>query len=136
MTTQTGSDMISQLGGLFAIMTLAHFAFDWLTQREQDAIRKQYDWRVRFFHCFIYSVLMTITFVVITDVHFMWAWLIFQWLFITHFIEDTYWFPLWWMENVRKTKAGVYEGFNAVLVVTADQVVHLACLLVACWLAL
>jgi hypothetical protein len=132
----TGSSVVAELGGLFALMTLAHFVYDWVPQREQDAVRKQYDWRVRFAHCFVYSALITITLAFIAGQSVFMSWMIFNWLFITHFVEDTYWLPLWWMKNIRKSAHGPYEGFNLVLVVVIDQTVHLACLLVACYLAL
>lgn len=128
--------LAGDVGGVFAIMTLAHFVNDWIPQTENDAKMKQHDWRVRALHCNAYSWLTA--FSLLAVVH-KWSLslglLAYAWLFITHFAEDTYWLPLWWMERVRKPSKGVYEGFNLVLVVVIDQCVHLACLLLACYAA-
>jgi len=124
---------IPELGGLFSLMVLAHFVFDWLPQPESWAMVKHKDHAIRFIHSFTYSILMAAQFWIITDNNFAF---VFSVLFISHFIEDTYWFPVWWLKNVRKAKGPMFEGLNLILLIVVDQLVHIATVLVACIIAL
>lgn len=124
---------IPELGGLFSLMVLAHFVFDWLPQPEGWALVKHKDHAIRFIHSFIYSILMAVQFWIITDNNFAF---VFSVLFISHFAEDTYWFPVWWLKNVRKAKGPMFEGLNLILLIVVDQLVHIATVLAACVIAL
>jgi hypothetical protein len=126
---------VAELGGMFSLMVLAHFVFDWLPQPEGWALVKHKDHVIRFIHCFVYSILMTIQFWIITGDNDTFA-AIFSVLFISHFIEDTYWFPMWWLKNVRKAKGPAFEGLNLILLIVVDQLVHIVTVLVACIIAL
>lgn len=129
------SPFAAALGGLFALMTLAHFVFDWLPQPESWAMVKHRDAGVRWLHSLFYALPMAVVIDLLT--HSTNAILLaFVVLAVSHFLEDTYWFPVWWLKNVRRAKGPMTEGLNLVLLIVVDQLVHLATLLLACYIAL
>jgi len=130
------TDFTVALGALFALMTLAHFVFDWLPQAESWAVVKHREWDVRLLHSLFYSLPMAVLLYMVTDCSIDRMNIALIVLLVSHFFEDTYWFPAWWYRNVRQGKGPMYEGFNLVLVIMVDQIVHLVTLLVACTIAI
>jgi hypothetical protein len=122
---------LSNIGGLFAIATFFHFAFDWILQSEADAVAKSGNWKVRLVHASIYSALMALTFYLLLGRYVAG---LFFYLQLTHFLEDTYWLPMWWMKHIRKANGPYYAGFNLTLLVVIDQIIHLATILLLCFL--
>jgi hypothetical protein len=128
--------MTTDIGSLFAIMVLAHFVFDWLPQPESWALVKHEDVFIRVLHSIVYSVPMAVLFGVIIYMDFDRFGYILLLLFIGHVLEDTYWFPVWWLKNVRKTSKSLFEGLNLGLLIVVDQIVHLIVVFACCAIAL
>jgi len=127
---------MNNLGSLFSLMVLSHFVCDWLPQPESWAMVKHKNWAIRFMHSAVYAALMTIVFAALIDMHVLLAWIIFNVLWFAHFVEDTYWFPMWWLTNVRKTTKPPFEGLNLILLIVVDQLVHIAIVLLCCFIVL
>ena len=141
ITTQ----LLGTVGGLFALLALWHFFADWTFQSHKDAIAKSKDQRVRASHCIEYVFAFFPA----------WTWaslaqnngilkcitIVFT-LFFTHFIIDSYKPVAWWAKNVRHDpafdqhpddyetamKAMMSTPVGAILCITMDQILHLACL--------
>jgi hypothetical protein len=98
---------LSIVGGLFAVLTLVHFAVDWLTQSHGDAMKKSKDWVTRAKHCFIYTMPFYAVFYFI-NVPVSIAWICFLILFFSHFLEDTY-IPVYlWAKYIRNPRHAVF----------------------------
>ncbi len=157
MTPQT----LSYAGGIFVWLALAHFLIDWVFQSHEEAMKKSSSalWRAR--HCFIYAGwFMPVLMLLGLQGWSLWAgWAI---LFVSHFIEDTYYPVFLWAKHIRRIPAlrdvGLYsrtsglsdrktmeqrafkELFSTplglVLFITIDQIIHLLCLLPIVYLAM
>jgi hypothetical protein len=104
----------------FENLMIAHFIGDWILQPSSMGIQKSSNWKIRFLHCLIYTAC------------FFWLnWIACFWIFITHFIIDSY-MPLFWFRKSRgdfktieefKTSFNTPAGFfiNVVL----DQIFHI-----------
>lgn len=133
-----------EVGSLFSIMTLFHFIWDWLPQSEFTAVNKHKNAWIRHVHCSWYSLLMMVTFgFFVRDLNVVQLLILFTFLYITHFAEDTYWLPLMWLKHVRKATNGMgwcntpnevirHTSVVTILMITVDQVIHLVCLFAAC----
>lgn len=139
------SEHLAAIGGLFALLTFAHFIVDWIFQTHDEAMRKAHEWSVRVNHCLVYAIGMTSACMVLRrDVPFIVG--AFSIFFLSHFVEDTYLPVYWWMKYVRRVPTvRTVEGFvsyiqseplGLILTIAVDQIIHLAfVLLVAVWLA-
>lgn len=151
-------------GGLFAVFTFVHFFVDWICQTHAEAMAKHNNPKVRARHCLIYTVgfiplmlllkLTVLEFIVGVNI-----------LFWSHFIEDTYLPVYLWAKYIRRppemlnpivvpdttglTRAQVLppdpkEGFikfvqtplGKILMISVDQIIHLAFLFPLVWMAL
>ena len=93
--------MFAQAGGLFAVLLFVHFVVDWVFQTHYEAMKKNYDWKARAIHCFVYATGF-VPILVLLDLS-VWE-LISAWSFLwwSHFVEDTYIPVVWWMRHVRR----------------------------------
>ena len=143
---------ISEIGGIFALLTFWHFVADWLLQSHAEAMAKSSDSQVRALHCAAYTVLMIIPmcfFILIQhgqSYHSVILYLIFiAILFVSHFYEDTYKPVVWWLKNIRRIpefnsevtdKEAILHflqnsnGLGYILLITVDQLVHIFFLLI------
>lgn len=93
--------LVSYTGGFLAILTLIHFAVDWIFQTHNEAMTKHNNWQVRANHCAIYTFpfIMFLSWcevpaLVVCSSAFI--------LFTSHFMEDTYIPVFLWAKYIRK----------------------------------
>lgn len=88
-------------GGLFAVFAFVHFAVDWIFQSHAEAMAKHNNAKVRAKHCLIYTVgfIPLLYLLHFSTIEFMVAGAI---LFISHFIEDTYYPVFLWAKYIRR----------------------------------
>lgn len=92
---------IALMGGLFAVFSFVHFFVDWIFQSHSEAMAKHNNAKIRAKHCLIY----TIGFIpLLLLLHFSLTKLVIAVaiLFISHFIEDTYYPVYLWAKYIRK----------------------------------
>lgn len=130
-------EAVAKVGGIFALLTLAHFISDWLFQSHAEAMAKTKDSWVRARHCLIYTVLMGGSIWLLFRPTFEVMAVIAVTLWFSHFVEDTY-LPVYvWAKYLRKPfeminpgiegfKAFADTGLGKILLITVDQIVHLA----------
>lgn len=95
-------EAVAKVGGIFALLTLAHFIADWLFQSHTEAMSKATDSWVRGKHCLIYTVLLCLAIWLVLKPAFSVMVLIAIALWFSHFVEDTY-LPVYiWAKYVRK----------------------------------
>lgn len=129
------STTVYRAGALFSIMALAHFAFDWLLQSDREAQTKSTNALTRALHCVLYAVLMESTFYWLDRSLSVWTrCLILVILLVSHFVEDTYKPVIWWMQNVRQVEPDKGNPLHLILMITVDQIIHLAFVLLCCYL--
>lgn len=92
---------IALMGGLFAVFSFVHFFVDWIFQSHSEAMAKHNNGKIRAKHCLIYTIgfiplLLLLHFSLIKLVIAMGI------LFISHFIEDTYYPVYLWAKYIRK----------------------------------
>ena len=143
---------ISEIGGIFALLTFWHFVADWLPQSHAEAMAKSSDSHVRALHCAVYTVLMIIPVCFLIQMqhgqsyHSAILYCIFMAiLFVSHFYEDTYKPVVWWLKQVRRIPqfenaisdhAAIMNflehsnGLGYILLITVDQLVHIAFVLI------
>jgi hypothetical protein len=158
--------LLALAGGLFAILTFIHFFVDWIFQSHAEAMVKHNNPKVRAKHCAIYTagfVPILWFFLVcgaLTPVQF---WLSVAILFVSHFCEDTYIPVFLWAKYIRKppemtepikywdndkhgfiTEVNPKVGFvsfvqtpmGKILMITIDQIIHLAFLFPIVWMVI
>jgi hypothetical protein len=139
-------ETLAAAGGIFALLTFAHFVIDWGFQSHEEAMKKSTDWRWRAWHCSLYAIgfIPVLLLFQLSLWEVVAAWTI---LFVSHFIEDTY-IPVYlWAKHIRRMpelQEGGIEAFKQkfkeplglVLFLTIDQLIHLAFLLPIVWFAL
>lgn len=140
---------LAAMGGIFALLVFWHFVIDWVFQSHDEAMKKSSDASVRAFHCGVYAVgfVPVLSMLQLTPVT---AWSCFVLLFVSHFIEDTYYPVMLWAKHIRRAPEfhdGAYasdkEAFMAwiskplgtILMIAIDQLVHIAFLLPIAYLA-
>lgn len=123
---------IAQAGGLFVIFAFNHFVVDWIFQTHYEAMNKTKNWKVRAFHCLVYTV---------GFIPLMWL-LKFDGLtmgvsaailFLSHFFEDTYIPVFLWAKYIRRIPDLNREKFISMfgqplgftLFIAVDQIIHL-----------
>lgn len=149
-------------GGLFAVLTFIHFFVDWIFQTHSEAmIKHNHPW-IRAKHCAIYTAGFLPFFWLCGFTTLEWVFSV-NLLFWSHFIEDTY-FPVFlWAKYIRRppqmTEPQKIEGLDGyvrveepdakkgfvqfietpigkILMISIDQIIHLAFLWPIAWLAL
>jgi hypothetical protein len=128
---------LAQVGGIFSLLTFAHFVSDWLFQSHQEAMSKSTDGWARARHCMVYTALMIACVSVFSTSGEMLAWSAVL-LFGSHFVEDTYAPVYIWVRYVRRPpgvtdlasfKAFAQTNLGLMLIIMADQLVHIVFLL-------
>jgi hypothetical protein len=137
-------------GGIFAWFVLTHFGVDFLAQSHTEAIQKSSNGWVRARHCLIYSIGF-IPVLWLFGLSLTKAIIALNILFWSHWLEDTYLLVLYWTKYVRRPpafkglndkltwrisdddkrafRAFIQEPLGTILMIAADQIVHLACLI-------
>lgn len=140
------------IGGLFALLAIAHFASDFIFQSHAEAMAKPTNTKVRAKHCLVYSGLLTVLIFAIFDSRPWWeTGMYFTILFTSHFIEDTYLPVYLWAKYIRKAPefeipvdephaaqptpdmarflAFASTPLGKILLISIDQIIHLGFLL-------
>jgi hypothetical protein len=135
-------------GGIFAILAFVHFFVDWIFQSHSEAMVKHNNPKIRAKHCAIYTLGFLPLFYLFG--FSWWEWLVgINILFWSHFGEDTYLLVYLWAKYIRRPpqmiepndpKIGfvqfVETPLGKILMITVDQLVHLAFLFPVVWLVM
>ena len=132
---ETFTDQLAKAGGLFAILSFAHFFVDWFFQTHKGATSKAKDGWQRAIHCTLYTLLMSFIMIPMFG-KFTWGFFFsLGILWGSHFFEDTYKPVLWWARHVRKIPDGWPAdndphavSLSLILGITIDQLFHLGAL--------
>jgi hypothetical protein len=91
---------LALVGGYWFLFTMAHFFADVGVQDHETAVNKAYNPLTRFFHCAIYTMLMTL---MMTTLNLTWGEILVSCLvlFSTHYIGDSYLIVSWWFKHYR-----------------------------------
>ena len=126
---------IAQAGGLWFVLTIAHFIFDWVPQTHADATAKSKNWRIRGLHVTMYTTLMVFPFLCIFWHHqhnlpvFLSYFIIsFGVTWMTHFIGDSYIIVFAWAKYIRKIPPELQtpkEPLTLILAIVIDQLWHI-----------
>jgi hypothetical protein len=137
---------IAYIGGLFVLFTFTHFVADWIFQTHYEAMNKHKDDGIRAVHCAVYTVFFL-----------PWFWFLSfsleragigaAVLFVSHFVEDSYYPVYLWARYIRRVPevrergpSGFVEFISTplgkILMIAVDQIIHLAFLWVLVALAL
>lgn len=105
--------LLSQVGGIFALLVFWHFVADWVFQSHKEALAKSTNHWVRFRHCAVYTILFAFP-----------AWLVnldmenvviaATILFMSHFVIDTYIPVMLWAKHLRRAPQFTTTVFNPV----------------------
>lgn len=151
MTIET----LAAIGGIFSLLVFWHFVSDWVFQSHDEAMKKPTHHLIRARHCALYAILflpvlitLNLTLLQVAAAAFL--------LFVSHFIEDTYYPILLWAKHIRRppefrgvgslvfdpatgetrryTEREAFITFvstplGKILLITMDQLVHIAFLL-------
>ncbi len=105
----------------FVVLILTHFISDWFFQLRKWAIKKRKNWKPRLYHSIQYSIVFIPSLLVL---HINLLWLIY--LFITHFIIDSYKIVEFWNKILtfgEKTKTPEF------IQIVQDQIIHILLLI-------
>jgi hypothetical protein len=154
--------MIALMGGLFAVLAFIHFFVDWIFQSHAEAMVKHNNPYIRAKHCLIYTLGFTPLFWLVGFGRLEWM-IGLNILFLSHFIEDTYWPVFLWAKYIRRppemtqprkqvgfdgyvavlppdAKAGFMEfvqtPLGKILMIAIDQIIHLFFLFPIAWMIL
>lgn len=134
---------MTHAGSVFAILVFVHFAVDWLCQTNYEATHKAVNHKIRAKHCLVYAIGFLPVLLVAQGIALWEAAACFVWLWLSHFCEDTYLPVYWWAKYVRKPHgvvnlstfiAWAKTPIGLILVITVDQIIHIACLWPVVWL--
>jgi hypothetical protein len=130
---------ICNFGGLLFFLTVIHLIVDWGFQSHDEALLKHNTSSIRAKHCVIYTVGFYVLLILLGCS--FWQWIsISAILFITHFIEDTYYLPYLWAKYIRQPREMLFDDnkigfedfiktpFGHLLIITIDQIIHVVCL--------
>jgi len=138
----------SEIGGIFALLAFVHFFVDWIFQSHETAMAKSHNKLKLMTHCFVYTLGFIPVFLILKLPLLEILWLS-VFLFLTHYIEDTYIPIMLWAKYIRKPPeftntnltndkdkfiAWVTNPTNSlgkILMIAIDQIIHLGCLVVA-----
>ena len=153
---------LSQVGGVFAVLVFWHFLADWTFQTHKEALAKAKNFWVRTRHCAVYAVMFWFLFLAV-GFHGPRAGIATMILFMSHFVIDTYVPVMLWAKYLRRApqfsetvfipgtwqdkrietrlrtdeeafKAFASTPLGLVLMITMDQLFHIAFLLPVAWL--
>jgi len=128
---------VAQLGGIFALLTFAHFVVDWGFQTHYEAMNKATNRWVRAHHCAIYTMGFVPIIIGFNQSLYWWeAALALNILFWSHYFEDTYVLVYLWAKHARRIPSVRLDGIEAfkaefqrplglVLFIVIDQIIHL-----------
>ena len=105
---------IAASGGILFILTLIHFVLDWIFQSHETAMNKHNNPSIRAKHCLWYAFgFLPIMWLL----HFQpWEFVFgLCWLFLTHYIEDSYLPVFLWAKYVRKPIIVSYQPVQLML---------------------
>lgn len=144
-------NMLGIAGGLFALLTFVHFSVDWLFQSHAEAMKKHNHPWTRAHHCAVYT-LGFVPVMMLLDIKGIEFTIGIGILFISHFVEDTYIPVFLWAKYIRRppgfvksnTKEQDDKAFmqfidttlGKILMITVDQIIHLAFLWPIVYMAL
>jgi hypothetical protein len=136
------------MGNYFSILVFYHFFADWMFQSHKEAFEKSKNWKVRFYHCYKYTLFFVPLFYLYQFAG-AYAYLSLLVLFVSHFIIDSYIPVILWAKYCRKYPGfegkSLEDGFKElistplgiILMIVMDQFFHICFLLpVAYWLSL
>lgn len=139
------NEIVVKTAAAFVLLVFSHFLSDWLGQSNWEAMQKHKIRWIRAVHCGVYSVGMipTMHWAIGLDWKIVGAAVI--WLFVSHFIEDSYILPYLWLKHIRRWP-GIYDGEDfeyivntkplaLILVIVCDQLIHISCLMPIAWVA-
>jgi len=118
MTTQ----VLNQLGGIFAVLVFWHFLADWVFQTHKEAMSKATNWRVRLRHCVVYAFLFWPLFW-LTGFEGDRAAMATGILLTSHFIIDTYIPVMLWAKYLRRAPQFEGVGMTRIMRPWQDKVV-------------
>lgn len=137
-------NQLAEFGGIMFALMIVHAIGDWIFQWQWMAENKVKKWEVRFWHCAIYSTCF-IPIAVLLNMSSIEFRIMFWYIFITHFLIDSY-KPLYWFRKLgRDKRADTWETFKEAfntpdgfyLLVTLDQIFHLLSLIpVGIWMVM
>lgn len=123
-------EALAKTGGVFSVLAFVHFLIDWGLQTHQEAVNKSKNWRIRARHCLVYAAgFLPVFWLLGLSAGF--SAMLFAILWVSHFIEDTYWPVFLWVKYVRRppsldTVEFVKTPLGLILVIAMDQIIHLA----------
>ena len=120
---------IAQAGGLWFILTIAHFIFDWVPQSHAEATAKSKNWVIRGKHVTIYTALMIFPIVFILEGRLDYIIISMAVTWVTHFIGDTYAIVFLWAKYIRQIPEELQtpkEPLTLILAIVIDQLWHIA----------
>jgi len=94
-------ERVALMGGLFAVFAFVHFFVDWIFQSHSEAMAKHNNAKIRAKHCLIYTVGF-IPLLIVLHFSFLKLGLATIILFVSHFVEDTYYPVYLWAKYIRK----------------------------------
>ncbi|REB10129.1 DUF3307 domain-containing protein [Sporosarcina sp. BI001-red] len=103
---------------LFSYLIVGHLIGDYLLQTNWMASGKATKWAPLLTHCFVYTSVVSVAFLISTGMISFWMVVI---IFLSHIILDRRRFVAWWALAIM----GVKEGEPAWLLIIADQVFHI-----------
>lgn len=134
-------ELFSVAGGLFSVFTFVHFFADWLFQSHFEATNKHKNAKIRARHCLIYTVAF-IPILLLMKVSLIAMVVSLVFLFVSHFVIDTYVPVYLWAKYLRKVPSlqkenlGDKSGMQVfaemwsnpiypILFIAVDQILHL-----------
>jgi hypothetical protein len=121
---------------IFTILIFTHFIVDFIFQSHKTAMGKISNYKIRFWHCILYSFIMSTIWLVLSF-NLIYFLIILLYFFITHYFIDSYKPVYWWAKYIRKPQEMIdnnnWEGFinfantslGKVLIVSIDQFLHI-----------
>ena len=112
---------------IFIILVLTHFVSDWMMQPTAWGSTKIKNWKTRFLHSIQYSIIFLPVFYFLS-ISLYWGF----YLFITHFIIDSYIPVTFWNKHIRNAinKRKIKKGEPPVFItIVEDQIIHILLLI-------
>jgi hypothetical protein len=137
------NNTLTVIGSLFSLAVFWHFVADWFPQSHQEALAKSQNADTRAWHCSKYTLVMMAPLIgtnLITRPYVAFACAMI--LYVSHYIIDSYVPVLLWAKYLRKHpafdnvmsdkdafKAMASTNIGLILIITMDQLFHIAFLL-------
>lgn len=132
---------------LYVMLVFTHFVMDWVFQSDWEARNKTKHHGIRALHCTTYALGFLPALVWILEIPEWKIGISLGYLFVTHFIIDTYIPTYLWAKHISRNPDVVEGGIKAfraqfqtprgfVVYVTVDQIFHLSALWGLIWFLL